>query len=123
MAIPPTNTATQTLGIPTTQYEPPVSASNAPPLQPAAKSDKARDSKEGIPSPSELQDAVERISNFVAQNNSDITFSIDSDTGRNLVKVIDRNSKEIIRQIPSVEVLAISKALDKLQGLLINQKS
>ena len=40
-----------------------------------------------------------------------------------IVKVMDNATKEVIRQIPSVEMLAIAKALDKIQGLLIKQKA
>ena len=40
-----------------------------------------------------------------------------------MVKVIDRETEDIIRQIPSQEMLDLAKALDKLQGLLIRQKA
>lgn len=69
----------------------------------------------------QLESAVDNIQKFIAQSARDITFSIDQESGT-LVKVIDRNSKDVIRQIPSEEVLAISKALDKLQGLFVQDK-
>jgi flagellar protein FlaG len=72
--------------------------------------------------PSELQLAVEKIQEFVSKAASDINFSIDEDSGRTVVKVIDRETKEVIRQIPSQEMLDLAKAMDKLQGLLIKQK-
>ena len=56
----------------------------------------------------------------VAQN---LLFSIDDDTGRTIVKIVDSQTDEVIRQMPSEEVLAISKAIDKLQGLLIKQQA
>jgi len=40
-----------------------------------------------------------------------------------VVKVVDLETKEVIRQIPSPEVLEIAKAVDQLQGLLIRQKA
>ncbi|NMG45883.1 flagellar protein, partial [Aromatoleum toluvorans] len=63
---------------------------------------------------------VQKVLEPVAQN---LRFSIDEDTGRTLVKLVDSTTDEVIRQIPSEEVLAISKALDRLQGLLIQQKA
>jgi flagellar protein FlaG len=54
---------------------------------------------------------------------SDIQFSIDEDTDTTVVKIVDRNTQEVIRQIPSEEMLEIAKALDRLQGLLIRQKA
>jgi len=38
-----------------------------------------------------------------------------------IVKVVDTASKQVLRQIPNEEVLAMSKTLDKLQGLMIRQ--
>lgn len=71
----------------------------------------------------ELDSALKKISEFIGSRNSDIQFTTDKDTGIDVVKVIDRESKEVIRQIPSEDVLQIAKALDKIQGLLIKQKA
>lgn len=71
----------------------------------------------------ELRAAVEKIQEFVSSTASDIKFSIDEDSGRTVVKVVDRETQEIIRQIPSQEMLDLAQALDKLQGLLIRQKA
>jgi flagellar protein FlaG len=73
--------------------------------------------------PSELQAAVEKIQEFVSKAASDINFSIDEDSGRTVVKVIDRTTKDVIRQMPSQEMLDLAQAMDKLQGLLIKQKA
>jgi flagellar protein FlaG len=40
-----------------------------------------------------------------------------------VVKVIDQQTKEVIRQVPTQEVLEISKAIDRAQGLLIRQQA
>jgi flagellar protein FlaG len=69
----------------------------------------------------QVRDAVDNIQKFVAQTTRDITFSIDENAGF-MVKVIDRNSQDVIRQIPSEEVVAIARALDKLQGLFVRDK-
>jgi flagellar protein FlaG len=52
-----------------------------------------------------------------------LAFSIDEDTERTVVRVTDANTGDLIRQIPTEEALAISKSLDKLQGLLIKQQA
>jgi flagellar protein FlaG len=71
----------------------------------------------------ELQTAVEKIQEFIRKTTSDIKFSIDEDSGRTVVKVIDRETQDVIRQIPSQEMLDLAQALDKLQGLLIRQEA
>lgn len=74
-------------------------------------------------SPQELQEAVDSMNDFVKSLRNTLNFSIDKDTGRTVVKVIDQATDEVIKQIPSEEMLAISKAIDKLKGLLIEQKA
>jgi len=72
---------------------------------------------------SEVKKAAERANNFISQASRDLEFSVDEDTGANIVTVIDTSTKEVIRQIPSPEMLEIAKALDKLQGMIIRQKA
>ena len=55
--------------------------------------------------------------------NSNIEFSIDKDSGRTIVQVIDTDTKDVLRQFPSKEALAISHELDKFQGLLVRDKA
>ena len=71
----------------------------------------------------QLQDAIKATNDFVKPINSTIEFSMDKDAGELVVKVVDNTTKEVIRQIPSEEMLIIAKALDKIQGLLIRQKA
>jgi flagellar protein FlaG len=70
-----------------------------------------------------VEDAVKRISDFVAPTQSEISFSIDNVSGIQVVKIMDSQSNEVIRQFPSKEAIEIARALDKLQGLLIKDKA
>lgn len=72
--------------------------------------------------PDQLAQAVNQIQDVIKQTAQSLQFSIDKDTGTTVVKVVDTESKKVLRQIPSEEVLEIAKALDKLQGLLVRQK-
>jgi flagellar protein FlaG len=85
-------------------------------IAPVAQPEQAND-------PQALEEAVKRIREFVQPINDSIQFSLDDDTGRTIVKVIDLQTQEVLRQIPSEEVLNIAKALDRLQGLLIHNKA
>ena len=40
-----------------------------------------------------------------------------------VVKIVDSKTKEVIRQIPGEEVLAIRRALDKMKGLLFSMEA
>lgn len=52
-----------------------------------------------------------------------LRFEFEEDTHRIITKVIDKESGEVIRQLPSEEVLRIARAIDKLQGLFISQSA
>ncbi|MFC4161601.1 flagellar protein FlaG [Chitinimonas lacunae] len=71
----------------------------------------------------DVKKAVEKLNQTVTSFNRSLQFSVDEDTKMNIVKLVDVDSKEVIRQIPSEEVLSIAKAIDKLQGMLIEEKA
>lgn len=67
--------------------------------------------------------ALQSINKALQKLSSNLEFTVDADSHRTIVKVMDNQTKEVIRQMPSVEAIEISKALDKLQGLLVKQKA
>ena len=71
----------------------------------------------------QLKDAVKAANDFVQPINNAVEFSLDKDSDRMIVKVVDTATREVIRQFPSEEMLALAQALDKIQGLLIKQKA
>jgi len=74
------------------------------------------------PSDDELRKAVEKVSSAMQAYSSELNFSIDEDSGRQVVKVLDTTNDKVIRQFPSEEVLRIAKNLDKVLGVLFEQK-
>ena len=73
------------------------------------------------PERQEVEEAAKSVREFVQPINSNLEFNVDHDTGEMVVKVIDRASGEVIRQMPSEEMLAVAKALDSIKGLFIKQ--
>ena len=90
-------------------------AQAASPTEPVAKS-------ATMPKPEELDQAVKAVNDFVKPFNNALSFSVDQASQTTIVKVIDQGTKEVIRQIPSEEMLALAKALDTMKGLLVQQK-
>lgn len=68
---------------------------------------------------SQVDHAAEVANRFMSSLSLNLQFSVDRDVNKVVVKVVDSVTHEVIKQFPSEEMLAISKALDKLQGLLI----
>lgn len=102
----------------------PEGVSLAPDLQPAkAAAQTAAPAKDTQASRQQLDEAVKAVNEFVKTVNNSLQFSVDGDTGKTVVKVIDSATKEVIKQFPSEEMLAIAKALDGIKGLLVHQKA
>ncbi|ANB03142.1 flagellar protein FlaG [Ectothiorhodospira sp. BSL-9] len=79
------------------------------------------------PNPADLEKsvdaAVERINEFVQVVQRDLHFTVDDSTGRTVVKVMDSQSEEVIRQLPPDEILAVAAQMEELRGLLVKEKA
>lgn len=76
------------------------------------------------PSVEELKSAVSTINKEMQQANLNLQFSVDADSNRTVVKMVDPSTGELIRQYPTKEVLAISRSIDQFQqGLLLKQEA
>lgn len=92
----------------------------------ATKVDKGEDrssSQNRLGDSPSLEQAVDRLKQFVSTTDADINFAIDQTSGVPIVKVVDRSTKDVIRQIPSEEAISLAMALDKLQGLFVREKA
>jgi len=59
------------------------------------------------------EDAVRRIQSYVQSVRRELRFSVDDATGRMVIKVLDPETDEVIRQIPPEEIIAIARALSE----------
>ena len=72
----------------------------------------------------ELKNLANEIQRKVSAISSDLQFSVDQETGKDLIRVTDRTTKKIVWQFPSEEALNITKALDQYQkGVMLNRKA
>ena len=68
----------------------------------------------------ELETAVSAIQDFVKASERQLDFSIDDSTGQVVVKVIARQSGEVIRQLPSEVALKLAENLKDANSLLFD---
>lgn len=76
-----------------------------------------------VESEEQVKHAVQKIQGTVNNLAQNLRFSIDEDTGKTIIKVMDVHTEEVIRQIPTEEAVEIARTLDKVQGLLFNGKA
>lgn len=76
------------------------------------------------PSAEELNHAVATLNKAMQQANQNLEFSVDTDTHKVVVKMVDTSTGKLIRQYPTEETLAISRGIEQFQqGLLLKQKA
>lgn len=77
-----------------------------------------------FPQATQLRNAVGKFNDVMRQSKQNLEFSVDADTKKPVVKLVDTETGDVIRQIPSEEMLSIARSIDHFQqGLLLKQKA
>jgi len=67
-----------------------------------------------------LEVMAQKLQDFVGSLNRGLEFSVHEDSGRDVIKVIDKNSGDTVRQYPSEEVLDLVASLSDAAGTFVN---
>ncbi len=111
----------------TTTPQPNQRAQNAEPTQvetrPLSPSDEVEKAEEAGKRRDVLDDVVKNLNDHVQQYRRELQFQIDDDSGRTVVKVMNVENGEVIRQMPSEQVLAMSHQLSEITGTMFQEKA
>lgn len=83
----------------------------------------AQASEADKPGAGQLQQSLEDINKVLAGFSISVQFEIDPDYSELIVKVVDQHTGQLIRRMPTEEVVRMSKAMDNLKGLLFAQSA
>ena len=67
--------------------------------------------------------AAADLQEFVKSMGRNLNFSVDETTGYHVVKVVNPDTGELIRQLPSEELLKISRDFQRLNNVLVSQRA
>ncbi|MGE6995673.1 flagellar protein FlaG [Pseudomonas sp. NPDC047961] len=70
-----------------------------------------------------LGEAVSSIKDFVQSIRRDLDFDLDDASGKMIVKVTDRATGEVVRQIPTEEALRLAENLEEARSLLFKAQA
>lgn len=70
----------------------------------------------------QLQSSVDQLNRLMKEGQRNLAFSVDESAGEVVIRVSDRNTNELVRQIPTEEALAIREHLDRVMGMLFSEK-
>lgn len=73
-----------------------------------------KNAKQDVPQ-AEIENEVQKLQEFSKLQGWTVNFSVEKDLDQVVIKVVDAETKSMIRQIPSEELLAISKRIKDLR--------
>lgn len=133
--VPPGGSAFRRPQIPQTS-EPSKAGSEAPPtgVDALTRSDQVvtaigNTEKAGLTDPNpppdkqRVAEAVKHMNDFLQTVKRTLQFTIDEQSGKLVVQIKDTETNQVIRQIPSEEALRIAEQIEKLKGMLIEDRA
>ena len=72
------------------------------------------------PARAALEHTVQDLNGLVQDLQREVRFSLDDNSGEVVVKIVDRQTDEVIRQIPSEDVLQLREKLQQAAGAIFN---
>ena len=77
--------------------------------------DVTKTDRQPVQSQAEIEKQVQNLQEFGLQQGWTVNFSMEQDLGQVVIKVMDSDTRSVIRQIPSEELLAIHKRIQALR--------
>lgn len=71
--------------------------------------------------PNKVAETVASLNAFVQLMDRNVSFEVDEVSGRDVISVFEKDTKELIRQIPSEETLELLKRMDTMVGVLFSE--
>ncbi|OHB33463.1 MAG: hypothetical protein A2X84_13710 [Desulfuromonadaceae bacterium GWC2_58_13] len=68
------------------------------------------------------EEILDKIKTLTDGGMHSVRFEMDPDVNTLVVKIYDRDTEELVRQIPAEELLGVAKDLRDYRGLLVDQK-
>ena len=69
-----------------------------------------------------IESAVKRANNTMRMSKTSCQFQYHEETNRVSIKVIDKDTEEVIREIPSEEALELIQKMWEMAGILVDEK-
>ena len=88
--------------------------------QEKGQSNNGEQSKEQQANTEQIRKAVEKLNKNLS--NSEAVFGIHEDTNRVTIKIVDKNTKEVLKELPPEKTLDMIAKVWELAGILIDER-
>lgn len=95
-------------------------AKNTARIEEQSKSSISEASNTPAMTPKQLEKVAQQLQDFMGEMNRSLEFLVDKDSGRDVIKVLDKSTGDLVKQYPSEEVLGIISKLSNATGNLID---
>jgi flagellar protein FlaG len=68
-----------------------------------------------------IQEAIDRLNQQLKANGRDLSFQMDEEINRPIITVRNIETGEVVRQIPSEEIIRMAHTLEEGKGLMFNE--
>jgi flagellar protein FlaG len=72
---------------------------------------------------SDVKKAINELNSFLESQSRELSFSYDKIANKNVVRLFNSNTGEMVRQFPDELIIAASHNLDRMIGILFNEKT
>lgn len=79
--------------------------------------------EKATPPAQELEKITNHLNEFMKELKVGLNFEVNKEDGELLIKVVDTETKETIRQIPAELTLHLRKTLDNTQGIILRTEA
>lgn len=76
-----------------------------------------------LPTREAVAKAAADLQQFVQAMGRNLSFSVDETTGYHVVRVVNPTTGELVRQLPSEELLQIARDFERLNNVLVSQRA
>jgi flagellar protein FlaG len=63
------------------------------------------------------------LNDLVQELHRELRFTVDRESGDTIIKVVDQDTDEVVRQIPSEEMVRLRKHLDEVSGIIFQDSA
>jgi len=70
-----------------------------------------------------MQVAAQQIQGYLRDSGRNLNVTLDESTGKYVARVVNPETGEVVRSLPSEETLRIARNIDQMRGMLVNQRA
>lgn len=94
-----------------------------PPGRPPPRDEEVREAEKSPADAEPLEEMVTKLNELVQDLHRELRFTVDDASGETVIKVVDSKTDEVVRQIPSEELMRLRQRLQDAAGVIFRDSA